>query len=268
MYFFDYTHAIHLWKVDKLDFFTWFTCFVVTLFVGVDIGIGVSVVLSLLFVLYESAYPHTAVLGRLHESSVYRNVKQYPDAQEFNGIVIMRFDAPLYFANADFTRDVSYPLLLLDVLKFEILNTNLILVLFILLFEIIEIQKMDEYVKKKAAASNLPIKYIILDMAPVSYVDSSGLQTLEDILVGYKKLDVTLLICNPNRPVMDKLVLSDMVEQIGHDNFFVSVHDAVNYCLKKIIDDGEIFIEEGTGHKSFTNNDDGDNGGVLQETKL
>jgi MFS superfamily sulfate permease-like transporter len=79
----------------------------ISLFVGVDIGIGVATGLSLLFVLYETAYPHTAVLGRLSESSVYRNVKQYPDAQEFDGIVIMRFDAPLYFANSEYTREVS-----------------------------------------------------------------------------------------------------------------------------------------------------------------
>lgn len=64
--------------------------------------------LSLLFVLYETAYPHTARLGRLKESSVYRNVKQYPEAQEYDGIVIMRFDAPLYFANSEYTREVSF----------------------------------------------------------------------------------------------------------------------------------------------------------------
>jgi sulfate transporter 4 len=87
----------------------------VTIFVGVDAGIGVSVGLSLLFVLYETAYPHTARLGRLRESSVYRNVKQYPEAQEYDGIVIMRFDAPLYFANSEYTREVSLAFIRLSI---------------------------------------------------------------------------------------------------------------------------------------------------------
>jgi sulfate transporter 4 len=86
--------------------------------VGVDVGIGVSVGLSLLFVLYETAYPHTARLGRLKESSVYRNVKQYPEAQEYDGIVIMRFDAPLYFANSEYTREVSFDIFCFSFLSF------------------------------------------------------------------------------------------------------------------------------------------------------
>jgi sulfate transporter 4 len=107
MYFFDYNEAIRLWKVDKVDFITWLTCCLVTIFVGVDIGIGVAVGLSLLFILYETGYPNSARLGRLKETSVYRNVKQYPDAEEYDGIIIIRFDAPLYFANSEYTREVS-----------------------------------------------------------------------------------------------------------------------------------------------------------------
>lgn len=202
LFFFDYSHAIHLWRVDKLDLLTWLTCFMVTLFVGVDAGIGVSVGLSLLFVLYETAYPHTARLGRLKESSVYRNVKQYPEAQEYDGIVIMRFDAPLYFANSEYTRE-----------------------------------KMAEYEQKGSLSSRIPIKFLILDMSPVSYIDSSGLTSLEDILSTYGKKDISLLLCNPNRPVMDKFVLSGMVDKVGSHHFFVSVHDAVNYCLKKLGDE-------------------------------
>ena len=77
------------------------------MFLGVEIGLGVAVILSLLIVLYETAYPHTAVLGRLQGSSVYRNVKQYPEAEHYDGIVICRIDAPLYFANTEYIREVS-----------------------------------------------------------------------------------------------------------------------------------------------------------------
>jgi len=46
-----------------------------------------------------------AVLGRLPGTTVYRNVKQYPEAYSYNGIVIVRVDAPIYFANTSFIKD-------------------------------------------------------------------------------------------------------------------------------------------------------------------
>jgi sulfate transporter 4 len=206
LYLFDYAGAIRLWKIDKIDFFTWMTCFFVTLFVGIEWGVGVSMGLSLLFVLYETAYPHTATLGRLKQSSVYRNVKQYPDAEEYDGILVVRIDAPMYFANSEYSRE-----------------------------------KISKYQETRALKSSIPIQFIIIDLSPVSYVDSSGVECLEEILVTNKPKGITLMLCNPNRPVLDKLVLSGVVDRVGHENFFVGVHDAVNTCLKRLGD-----IEGGT----------------------
>lgn len=46
-----------------------------------------------------------AVLGRLPGTTVYRNVQQYPEAYTYNGIVIVRIDAPIYFANISYIKD-------------------------------------------------------------------------------------------------------------------------------------------------------------------
>lgn len=75
------------------------------MFLGVEIGLAIAVSVSLLLVTYESAYPHTAVLGRLPGTTVYRNVKQYPDAERYDGIVMVRIDAPIYFANTQNVRE-------------------------------------------------------------------------------------------------------------------------------------------------------------------
>lgn len=96
---------------------------------------------------------------------------------------------------------------------------------------------MAEYEQKGSLASKIPIKFLILDLSPVSYIDSSGLTSLEDMLSTYGKKDISLLLCNPNRPVMDKFVLSGMVDKVGPHHFFVSVHDAVDHCLKKLGDE-------------------------------
>ena len=71
----DYDEAIYLWKVHKFDFGNWMLAFIGTLFLGVELGLGIAVGISLLLVVFESAYPHTAVLGRLPGTTEYRNVK-------------------------------------------------------------------------------------------------------------------------------------------------------------------------------------------------
>ena len=103
----DYPEAIYLWNVHKFDFLVWTVSCLGTMFLGVEIGLIIAVVLSILIILFESAYPHTAVLGRLPGSTVYRNVKQYDEAEQYQGVVICRIDAPLYFANTQYIRDVS-----------------------------------------------------------------------------------------------------------------------------------------------------------------
>ncbi|KAF2295977.1 hypothetical protein GH714_035482 [Hevea brasiliensis] len=99
----DYDEAIFLWRVDKKDFLLWTITSATTLFLGIEIGVLVGVGASIAFVIHESANPHIAVLGRLPGTTVYRNIQQYPEAYTYNGIVMVRIDAPIYFANITVT---------------------------------------------------------------------------------------------------------------------------------------------------------------------
>ncbi|KMT03439.1 hypothetical protein BVRB_8g191240 isoform A [Beta vulgaris subsp. vulgaris] len=60
---------------------------------------------SLAFVVHESASPHIAVLGRLAGTTIYRNVQQYPETYPYHGVVLVRVDAPTYFANTSYIKD-------------------------------------------------------------------------------------------------------------------------------------------------------------------
>nr|XP_017188523.1 probable sulfate transporter 4.2 isoform X2 [Malus domestica] len=101
----DYDEAIFLWGVDKKDFLLWTITATTTLYLGIEIGVLIGVGVSLAFVIHESANPHIAVLGRLPGTTVYRNIQQYPEAYTYNGIVIVRIDAPIYFANISYIKD-------------------------------------------------------------------------------------------------------------------------------------------------------------------
>lgn len=149
-------------------------------------------------VIYESAYPHTAVLGRLPGTTVYRNVKQYPEAETFDGIVLIRIDAPIYFANTQNIRD-----------------------------------KLTKY-EELAQAGKTQVKYIILELSPVSHIDSSALHILNDIIDTYKLRNIELCFSNPSVRVMERLLLGGLVEKVGRDHIFVTAHDAVNYCLHEL----------------------------------
>jgi hypothetical protein len=68
-------------QVRKLDWCVWMCSFLSTMFLGVEIGLAISIGLALMIVIYESAFPHTALLGRVGRTTIYRNVKQFPDSQ-------------------------------------------------------------------------------------------------------------------------------------------------------------------------------------------
>ena len=56
--------------------------------------------------LVQIGFPHTATLGRLPGTNLYRNVKQYPEAQTVPGILVVRVDAPFYFASVHVRVDI------------------------------------------------------------------------------------------------------------------------------------------------------------------
>ncbi|XP_062155383.1 probable sulfate transporter 4.2 isoform X2 [Alnus glutinosa] len=200
----DYNEAIFLWRVDKKDFLLWTITCITTLFLGIEIGVLIGVGVSLAFVIYESANPHIAVLGRLPGTTVYRNIQQYPEAYTYNGIVIVRIDAPIYFANTSYMKD-----------------------------------RLREYeVDVDRSTSRGPeverIYFVIIEMAPVTYIDSSAVQALKELHQEYKLRDIQIAISNPNREVLLTLSRSGIVELIGKEWYFVRVHDAVQVCLQHV----------------------------------
>jgi Sulfate permease family len=69
----NFTEAFRLFRLHFLDFIVWLAAFLGTVLAGVEIGLGIAVGLALLLVIYRSAFPHTAVLGQLPESSARRS---------------------------------------------------------------------------------------------------------------------------------------------------------------------------------------------------
>jgi sulfate transporter 4 len=200
----DYDEAIFLWRVDKKDFLLWTITSATTLFLGIEIGVLVGVGFSLAFVIHESANPHIAVLGRLPGTTIYRNTQQYPEAYTYNGIVIVRIDAPIYFANISYIKD--------RLREFEL--------------------EVDPSRSRGPEVDR--VYFLILEMAPVTYIDSSAVQALKDLHQEYRSRDIQVAISNPNREVLLTLAKAGVVDLIGKAWYFVRVHDAVQVCLQLV----------------------------------
>ncbi|XP_010922414.1 sulfate transporter 4.1, chloroplastic isoform X2 [Elaeis guineensis] len=200
----DYEEALFLWRIDKKDFLLWTITCITTLVLGIEIGVIVGVGFSLAFVIHESANPHIAVLGRLPGTTVYRNILQYPEAYTYNGIVVVRIDAPIYFANISYIKD-----------------------------------RLREYEHNLSGTVNRGpdvgrIYFVILEMSPVTYIDSSAVQALKDLHQEYNSRGIQIAVANPNQEVHRLLSRSGLIDLIGKEWCFVRVHDAVQVCLQHV----------------------------------
>ncbi|MEN7550835.1 solute carrier family 26 protein [Rapidithrix thailandica] len=186
----DFKEAKNLWESDRTDFFMLALTFVVTLTFGIKEGIATGVVLSLAMVIYRSAYPHTAVLGKIGTTDYYRNVDRYPEALEREDLLVFRFDAPIYFANANYFRDRIYQLL-----------------------------------EKKEGK----LRLIILHAEPISALDSSAVFMLKELVKDLQHQGIRIYFSKVIGPVRDVFFKSGLIELIGKDAVFMNIQDAIDH---------------------------------------
>ena len=101
----DRSRLGHYWRVRRSDFWLYCLTFAATLLFGIQMGIFAGVVMSLLWFIAATSKPHIAVLGRLPDTKIYRNINRFPEAIQTPGQLIVRFDAPLFFANTTFLKN-------------------------------------------------------------------------------------------------------------------------------------------------------------------
>eukprot|EP00492_Amphilonche_elongata_P000131 TRINITY_DN1062_c0_g1_i2.p1 TRINITY_DN1062_c0_g1~~TRINITY_DN1062_c0_g1_i2.p1 ORF type:complete len:221 (+),score=10.05 TRINITY_DN1062_c0_g1_i2:80-742(+) len=97
-----YNEAMHLYRVKKSDCFLWVTAFLGTLFLGIQLGIGLAVVLSLVAVIHETVRPQIVVLWRLPHTHVYSSIKTTTHGSFTPGVLVLRFMGSIYFGNCSY----------------------------------------------------------------------------------------------------------------------------------------------------------------------
>jgi SulP family sulfate permease len=96
----------HIAQVKRSDLLTLSVAFFGTLLLGIELGIAVAVLVSMLVVFARMSKPFTAVLGKVPGTLSYRNIDRFPDAELTPGVRVIRMDAALSFVNASFTKQL------------------------------------------------------------------------------------------------------------------------------------------------------------------
>ncbi len=196
----DIKEARTLWRTDRLDFITFILTFLVTLFVGIQAGVLAGVMASVALIVYRNSRPHVVILGRLPGTASYRNIERFEDSIQNKNVLIVRFDAPLYFGNADFFKT---------------------------------------YIENLISNFKEDIELLVVDFSSITDIDSSGMHALEDSIDYVRANEVSLFVACAIGPVRDKLFVAGLMKKIGAENQFMKIHDAVTFYENKGIADGE-----------------------------
>ncbi|NWS10894.1 S26A9 protein, partial [Pachyramphus minor] len=95
----------YLWKKSKLDCLVWLVSFLSAFFLSLPYGVAVGVGFSVLVVVFHTQFRNGSALGQVTSTDIYKNPKSYNKVHEVNGIKIVTYCSPLYFANSEIFRE-------------------------------------------------------------------------------------------------------------------------------------------------------------------
>lgn len=182
--------AIFLWKSNNLDFWLLIITFFSTLFFGIEYGIMIGVGLSLIILIFRTSRPYVAELGKVPDSDFYRNRERFNEVILDDEVLVFRFDAQLFYANASYF-----------------------------------IETLELMVEEKGPH----LKLIVLDAESINRVDSTGVEMLKERIRFYRKKNILFYFAGVKGPVRDHLFRGKILDIITLDHFYMRVNGAVNY---------------------------------------
>ena len=186
----DYKYAIRLYKIRKDEFLVLLITFIATLFIGITEGILFGIIFSFLLLVYRTSKPHYAFLGRIGSTNYFKNVKRFPDEVVLrDDLIILRFDAQLFFGNIHFFKK----------LVFDSLNKN----------------------PKK-------VKGFIINARSMNYIDSTAIEQLIDIIEKIQEKGIRVMLVGATGPTRDSVIKSKLINVVKKGNLFITSGDATD----------------------------------------
>ncbi len=185
---FDVQALRRLFQMRRSEFYLALICALGVILVGVLEGIIIAVFVAIFQFFERSWRPYSAVLGKVDDEEGYQDVKRFPDAVQIPGLLLIRWDAPLFFANANIFR---------------------------------------ERVRGLLADMDPKPFWVLVTAEPVTDVDTTAAEILIDLDLELNASDIHLVFAELKDPVKDKIIRYGLLDTIDSRHFYPTLETAV-----------------------------------------
>lgn len=183
----DVPEMRRLWRVMRIDFWVAIAAIVGVLSAGVLAGVVIGVLLSLGWVVYVSSHPETPVLGHQPGTQVFRSIESHPDDELYPGLLVVRFDAGLFFASAG---------------------------------------ALEDRLRDLAQTTDVRFHTVVISFEGVDFVDSQGSDKLRAIIGLMRTYGAELRLARVKTSVLETLRLDGVVDELGEDRIHGNLYEA------------------------------------------
>ena len=177
-----------IYRIQRWEFWLSMACFAGVATLGAIPGIALAIVIAVIEFLWDGWRPHSAVLGRVEHIKGYHDIARYPEARLIPGLVLFRWDAPLFFANAEL---------------------------------------FHKRVLDAAAKSPTPVRWLVVAAEPVTSVDVTAADAVCDLDDALQAAGIELYFAEMKDPVKDKLKRFGLFTRFAEQTFFATLGEAV-----------------------------------------
>jgi high affinity sulfate transporter 1 len=188
-----------IYRIQRWEFWLSMTCFAGVATLGAIPGIALAIFIAVIEFLWDGWRPHSAVLGRVERVHGYHDIARYPEARLIPGLVLFRWDAPLFFANAEL---------------------------------------FHKRVLDAVASSAGPVRWVVVAAEPVTSVDVTAADAVCELDDTLHAASIELCFAEMKDPVKDKLKRFGLFTRFGEQTFFATLEEAVSAYRTNEIDAG------------------------------
>ncbi len=189
---FEFQDLRRIYRIQRWEFWLSMACFAGVAVLGAIPGIALAIVIAVIEFLWDGWRPHSAVLGRAGQVKGYHDITRYPNARRVPGLVLFRWDAPLFFANAEWFRD---------------------------------------RVRDAVASAPDAVRRVVVAAEPVTSVDVTAADIVRELADALDAEGIELCFAEMKDPVKDKMKRFGLFERFGPDAFFATLGEAVKAYL-------------------------------------
>jgi high affinity sulfate transporter 1 len=189
---FEVSDLRRIYRIQRWEFWLSMVCFAGVAVLGAIPGIALAVIIAVMEFLWDGWRPHSAVLGRVDHIKGYHDIARYPQARLAPGLVLFRWDAPLFFANAEL---------------------------------------FSKRVLEAVASSPSPVRWLVVAAEPVTSVDVTASDVVCELADNLEGVGIELYFAEMKDPVKDKLKRFGLFARFGERTFFATIGEAVRAYL-------------------------------------